>query len=276
MATGIVIDEITMYVLILTPVIIGVCFFTYWLFINRFAPEGKIFAKARWKRIPVLFIHDTAGTVDIVLGCKQKRDDIAFNTKRYGIQLDPGFESSAPEDRTLDGLRMYHYSVSFPFPIGGRNARAIERIIDFVREGHKDLSFLSDLEVLTLLGTARDDLKHDCQIMVDKYQPSTKLVASVGGDGGVDGAATDALVTCIEHIQDEVSTIPIESNDFFSYTYAFKLIPSAMLSQDIHQLKLLIERKLREEITREWDKFLYIGICALLIMVGGAVAKMIL
>jgi len=154
--------------------------------------------------------------------------------------------------------------------------KAIEKTVDYVREKHEVLNFLGDLEVMTLIGTSRKELADECGKYVDRYNPD--LGALVGANPTLDeelypeteyrNNATDALVSHIEKIQEGTSTTPIEVNDTFSYTYAFRLITSAVLSQDFHQLKILMEQKIRREMSWGFEKYVPIGFAIMLIFCG--------
>ncbi len=84
-------------------------------------------------------------------------------------------------------------------------------------------------------------------------------------------AIASSMAKHIHNIQDETSTLPINTG-FFSYTQAFKLIPSAFLSQDVHQLKILMERLVRKESGEAMKEMMMYGTFILMILVGAGIA----
>ena len=83
------------------------------------------------------------------------------------------------------------------------------------------------------------------------------------------------MARLIHRIQDETSTLPAKT-EYFSYTHAFKLIPSAFLSQDVHQLKVLLERMVRKEQGAQMQQLLAWGTFILMLLVGaGVLYKMV-
>jgi hypothetical protein len=65
----------------------------------------------------------------------------------------------------------------------------------------------------------------------------------------------------------------------YSYAYAFKNVPTAYLSQDLHQYGMLIERKVRkqmEDLAKKYGLLMTAGIVIIGIIIAGAVAVSII
>ena len=88
-----------------------------------------------------------------------------------------------------------------------------------------------------------------------------------------------ALMTLIIDAQDRTAEVEVPSSGMYSYAYAFKNIPTAYLSQDLHQYGLLIERKVRkqmDDLAKKYGIILVFAFGALMIIIGGAVAYTII
>lgn len=283
---------VPMYILgILVLISLGVTFIFAYFFsdIKKYAPEAIIMKEARKKHLPVLMIHDASGRFELALGRKKKKGDITYNADAYGIYIDQRIQGSPPEDRTKDGVPFYHYATNFSFPISGKNARALTTIIHYVRTNFPQLSQINDLEIIELLGTDADELVHDCQNICKEYDLKTEDF-SVDAEFMFDATAAktekekdrlilyamaNEMARLIHRIQDETSTLPAKT-EYFSYTHAFKLIPSAFLSQDVHQLKVLLERMVRKEQGAQMQQLLAWGTFILMLLVGaGVLYKMV-
>ncbi|RLG44046.1 MAG: hypothetical protein DRN81_05355 [Thermoproteota archaeon] len=154
--------------------VVIVLFLKYWLDIKRFAPEAKVFREARKKKLAILEITDSAGRTAFKLGTKRKRSDVHFSGSEYGIQIDPKLQGNAPENRTVDGVPIHHFSTQYPFPLSDKNARALETIVEHARENYPDLGFLSDADIIILAGTPRENLDHDVNNYIMEYAPEVE------------------------------------------------------------------------------------------------------
>jgi hypothetical protein len=230
-------------------------------YFKKYAPEAYVYAAARKKGLPILRITDSTDAEELYLGVKERHDDPIFKTKAYGVQLSPSMQSIALTNRTRDGVPIHNFSVHFPFSIAARNARAIQTILEYVRTNPKYamLNFLPDMELISLVGTPRDHLEHDTQNYLDEHQPEIEK---------------DTFIQLIMDIQDETRAIPVKQG-FFSYSLAFENIASAFSGQDLHQVKLLIERIVRDNVMKEEKMLkllLYGGLGFAGIIIAGAIA----
>ena len=268
-----------LFLMVLVTTIIFVLFYTD---MKRYAPEAMKFKDARKKRLPILMVHDASGKCELILGRKKKRGDVIYDTEEYGIFLDQNLQGMPPEDRTTDGVRIYHYATSFPFPISGKNARALETIIGHIRSKYPQFNAISDLELIELVGTDADEMFHDCENLVKGYNLKIRDFPEVSMDvNGITDveerekvmlfSIASQMSKLMHQIQDETSTLPIKDG-FFSYTHAFKLIPSAFLSQDVHQLKILMERLVRKEAGAQMKEMMMYGTFILMILIGAGVS----
>jgi len=244
------------------PVIICLGVVMFLMNLKLYAPEAFIFRKARLKNLPVLDLIDVGtGESRFIIGTKGDIDDIAFETEHYGIQVDPSLVSgNCDPSRYTKGLKIFHYCTTRWLPITPQNVLAIQTVKRIRDEKYPDLLFLTDLELMSLLNAPRTDLKHDADRYIEKYKP-----VSVRAEGQVSIDA-NGLIEQITTLQDELVQTPIDTG-FFAYHHAFKDIPFAHASQDLEQLKLLIQRKVWKQFENKDKTWSYV--LAVLAILGG-------
>jgi len=237
-------------------------FFIHFMWIKKYAPDVKVHATARRKRLPLVRITDSNDTEYLFVGERGSHGDPVFKDVGFGVQLTPQMQQKAHASRTQDGVPVFNYSVNFPFSISPKNAVAIKTILEYVRENpkYKPLSFLPDMELMTLIGMKREQLEKDAQSYIDMYEPED-----------VDDSL---LITLIKDIQDETSALPLKHGEF-SYRLAFENIASSFTAQDLHQTMQAIERMIRRKLGQEeriLKLLLYGGVAFAGIIIAGAVA----
>ena len=249
-------------------------FIWYVMDIRKNAPEAEAYAKARKKHLPLIRIIDTSDREELAVGVKEKKGDISFDSKRvepYGIYLDPRIIGNAPETRTKDGIQIFHYSTNLSIPLGSKTARGLLTVVKYVRKEYPELNFLDDSEIIELVGTPRNDLAHDAQNYIDEYEP--EVVSA--NPGTARDMKTSELVELVEDIQEETSILPVEKG-FFSYSEAFKKIPTAMLPQDINQLIMWVYRKARKDIKWDAERLMMYAMAVVMVLAGVGVTIYIL
>jgi len=223
----------------------------YWMRIRKFAPEAPIFAKCRKKGLPVLEIMG-GGKVSWIAGEKRNRGDLSFKDTTYGVSIDPRILGRDTPLIARGGMQITHYSTKFPFSVTEKSTRSLIAIIDHVRENHPELNFLIDIDVITLLGTARSDLVHDCGNYIDAQDPEMD---------------TDTLVGTIEKIQDETATLPPKTG-FFSYAEGVQLNPSVFLTQDVRVIIASIRSQVLADHKTDMNDIVKYGMAAMMVLVG--------
>ena len=251
------------FMIIFSLLVVGyVMFFVYMLRINRYAPEAKIYAYARQKRVDIVRIFDNDDHEELYPAIVQKQGEPIYKERAgYGLQLVPAMQGKSLTSRTKDGIAVHNFSVNFPFSIAPKNAMAIKTVIEYVRNNkeYDTLSFLPDIALMTLIGTSRDDLDDDIKTYVDLYDPTINA---------------DEFITMIKKIQDELGTTHIKQGEF-SFRLAFENITAAFTAQDLHQVKQLIERIMREKVLnedRQLKLLIYGGVAFSAVMISGALA----
>jgi len=240
--------------------------------VTKYVPEWRVISTARKKNLPVLAVTvPGSGETEWILGTKDEKGDPVFDTKgQFGIQVDPNFSGAIVPDRMKKGLKIYHYGTTLPLALDARHCMAIDTAISTVRAQFPELAFLTDDQVNALLATPRDDLEKYCESI---YQ----MAATDEVRQTVPSAS--ALAALIVEAQDIISRTEIPASGMYSYAYAFKNVPTAYLSQDLHQYGMLIERKVRkqmEDLAKKYGLLMTAGIVIIGIIIAGAVAVSII
>ncbi len=240
--------------------------------VRRYVPEWRTISAARKKNLPVLAVTvPGSGETEWILGTKDERGDPVFDTKgQFGIQVDPNFSGAIAPDRMKRGLRIYHYATTLPLALDARHCLAIDTVLSTVRAEFPELGFLTNDQIGALLATPRDDLGKYCE-SIYQMAATDEIRQAI--------SSSDALAALIIEAQDLTSRTEIPPSGMYSYAYAFKNVPTAYLSQDLHQYGLLIERKVRkqmDDLAKKYGLLLTAGIVIVGIIIAGAVATTII
>lgn len=228
-------------------------FIIYFTDIRRYCPEAKVFVKARRKGLPVLCRTDIgSGDSAFLLGKKKNPEkDIAFSDDNLpGLMVDPSLLGETDAMHFVRGLNIFYYGSTQWMPLTTITALGFKTIKRVVSERYKDLSFLPMQEVTELLNTKSADLQEDCNTVIRRYSPTQ--VDPKTGEQIYDERDNPALVTgaylaeAITDLREELKVTPIDTG-LYAFQTAFVMNPISHLSQDLEQLKMLIELMLRAE-----------------------------
>jgi len=257
---------------------IGMVIFMF-LYVNvkMNAPEAFIFAKARKKGLPVLCRTDIGSDYSkYILGKKKKEGDIAFDDDEHpGLLVDPSLTSDTDSMRFERGLDIYYYASTQWMPLTTINALGFKTLARVADARYKELTFLPKQELAEFMMTNDTDLYEDCNTAIRKYHPT--LVDWESGKTMVDSNGTPISMTAQElrdsltALREELKTTQIDTG-FYSFSAAFQMNPVSHLSQDLEQLKMLIELMLREEYDRIMKLMPYV---IMFCMVAGIIAVVI-
>ena len=232
-------------------VIVVFAFMLYYMDIRRYNPEGKVFIKARKKGLPVLCRADIgSGYGNFLLGKKDKADDIAFDDGDLpGLMVDASILGESDALHCQRGLDIYFYASTQWMPLTVINALGMKTVKRLAQERYKDLLFLPDQEIAELVYTKSQELEQDCDTVIKRYSPicvdpetgepllsNGKTIPMTGRD----------LAAAIAEFREELKTTPMDTG-FFAFQAAFLMNPISHLSQDLEQLRMLIELMLRAE-----------------------------
>jgi hypothetical protein len=246
-------------------------FIIYFTDIKRYCPEAKVFVKARRKGFPVLCRTDIgSGDSAFLLGKKKNPDkDIAFSDDNLpGLMVDPSLLGETDAMHFVRGLNIFYYGSTQWMPLTTITALGFKTIKRVVSERYKDLSFLPMQEVTELLNTKSADLLVDCDTVIGRYSPN--LVDSKTGEVVNDSRGNPILMTggylaeAITDLREELKITPIDTG-LYAFQTAFIMNPISHLSQDLEQLKMLIELMLRAEYEKMLKMMPYV-IMAMMLM----------
>lgn len=235
----------------LVGVIGWIIYIDYSFRIKKFAPEAPVFAKCRKNGLPVIEVMG-GGRVSWIAGEKRNRGDLSFKDTTYGIAIDQRILGRDTPLVARGGMQVTHYSTKFPFSVTEKSTRSLIAIIDHVRENHPALNFLIDVDVITLLGTPRSDLEHDCRNYIDAQDPEMDV---------------DTLVGTIETIQDETAILPPKTG-FFSFAEGIQLNPSVFLTQDVRVIIASIRAQVLADHKTDMTDLAKMGMAAMMVLVG--------
>ena len=252
--------------------IMAIVMFLGWDDRRKYNPEGKVFIKARKKGLPVLDGIDIgSGYANFVLGVKQVSGDIAFkkDDDSEGLKVDPSLLGEAEAEHHVKGLDIYHYGSTQWMPLSAINALGFKTIRRLLGERYQDLSFLPPQEVAELLYTKSQDLLADCDTVILRYAPNLMdpETGEVYMNNGQPVKMTGRqLASIITDFREELKVTKVDVG-FFAYQEAFLMNPVSHLSQDLEQLKMLIEMMLRAEFAKldKWMRYLIM----FLMVIGG-------
>jgi len=242
-----------LYIIVLAAVALlgGLGLVMYYSYINRWAPEAKTFAKCRKKNLPMIEVI-SGGRLGWIPGVKKDRKDLNFEDQGFGLHVDArtlGHQNPVVADGALQVL---HWSPKYAFDITPHSVCGLLAIRNYVREHYAQLRYLTDIDLMTLIGTTRDDLPHDCLNYVDEESPAF---------------TADDLIEIIEEIQDKTGTIPIEAG-FFAFEEGIQLNPSVFLSQDVSVMMNIIRAQVLAEYKKGVDDIMKYAMAAMFVFVG--------
>jgi len=212
--------------------------------IRLYNPEGPLFIAARKRELPLLRIIDPGTNhARYIIGEKDRDDDPVYAKDMYGLHADPAYvEGDASPERHLGGLLVYNISPNVTFPVSPRNALAQQTILRHRRDltEFEDLDFLSGRDLLVLLGSPADHIKHDAGIFIDSYKPTVVMVDDEGQPVEIEMSA-DNLVNLITAFKGYVTALPIEGGGFAYHEY-FRNNPYGHSSQTTQRINYLFQK----------------------------------
>lgn len=206
-------------------------------------PEASVFIKARKKGIDVLDLVDPGtGHARFVLGEKEEEDDPVYEKSRWGLHADPSYvDGDASPERHPNKLNIQHCSTTMTFPVSPKNVLAQRTILRHRhdRAEFRQLDFLSDRDLLVLLNSPSNNLDHDADIFIEKYQPMAIDYDEEGHKMEIP-LTTNDLVDRIKEFKEYCQELNIEGGAFAYHEY-FRNSPYAHSSQTTQRINYLFE-----------------------------------
>lgn len=223
-------------------VIIGLLLMFY-LGLKNNMKEGKVYADARSKNLPVLDVVDiSTGHAKVYLGEKDEDGDPMFAIEGLPMKIDPSMSSGeANPSRYGEGLNIWHFASTKALPLSVDAMLAFKTMsahrID--KASFKLIKDVEDNELFSLLRLSKKHLAVAAETFVKKY----KLTGIALGDEDKNkDMEVEEFVEIIESMKSYFATLPVETG-FYCMNKAFAVTPYAHSSQDIERIKYLIEQK---------------------------------
>lgn len=228
--------------------------FMYFSYITRWAPEAKTFAKCRKNGYPLIEVI-SGGRLSWVPGVKKDKKDLMFKDQGFGLHIDARALGHQNPLVAQGAMQVVHWAPKYAFDVTPDSVRGLLAIKNHVRANYKMLTYLSDIDLMTLIGTSREDLPHDCENFVDE---------------GDTEFTVDDLIVCIERIQDEAGVLPLEQG-VFAFEEGIQLNPSVFLSPDVSVMMSIIRAEVMAQYKKNIDDIMKYGMAAMFVLVGAGI-----
>ncbi|MCK5138221.1 MAG: hypothetical protein KAQ85_00125 [Thermodesulfovibrionia bacterium] len=239
----------------------------FYLTVKKQAPSILAFRKAYKENKPVIEIEDGAGNVTHFVGIKDKKWDVEFNKKDFGLKIDPMYSTISPNERLPKGVTLYRYRINLHFPVDARGAHGLITLIHHIRTSpeYEILNNIKDdMTLIELIDMDADDLSDSLIMKMKEYDPNFD-----GSDNDSDGLIID-MVDTIEAVKNELPSLKIKS-ERLSISDALKYIPTAFTSQDLNKALQMVEFRSKLESGFESKIMTYAIAGAIVIAVFGLV-----
>lgn len=213
----------------------------FYLTVKKQAPSILVFRKAYKENKPVIEIEDGAGNITHFVGMKDKKWDVEFNKKDFGLKIDPMYSTISPSERLPKGVPLYRYRINLHFPVDARGAHGLITLIHHIRttQEYEILNNIKDdMTLIELIDMDADDLGESLIMKMKEYDPNF--------DEDENGNQIIDMVEAIEAVKNELPSIKIKS-ERLSISDALKYIPSAFTSQDLNKVLQMVEFRAKQE-----------------------------
>ena len=255
------------YLLVIGIVLLILIAATAWLLSFRLTVKKKAPAiipmfEAYNKNKSVMEVTEGGGVVHYYVGNKNKRYDVEFKNKDFGIKIDDIYSTVVPQERYVNGVKLLRYNTSLHFPTDSKGGSALTNLIDFIRKEYDIFDiFTDDMVLIEFVCTDSEDLHELIDSKLKDYDPDYDI-----SDTEENESRIHSFMVTIEFIKQQLSKLKIKSKPM-SIAAGMKLIPSAFTAHDLVKVIQLTEWKTRNE-QGEQVKLLTYGIVALMILAG--------
>lgn len=213
----------------------------FYFTVKKQAPSILIFRKAYKENKPVIEIEDGAGNITHFVGLKNKKWDVEFNKKDFGLKIDPMYSTIAPNERLPKGVTLYRYRINLHFPVDARGAHGLITLIHHIRTTSKYEilnNIKDDMTLIELIDMDADDLGESVVMKMKEYDPNF--------DEDETGNKVIDMIEAIEAVKNELPSLKIKS-ERLSISDALKYIPTAFTSQDLNKVLQMVEFRAKQE-----------------------------
>jgi hypothetical protein len=249
-------------------VLIFLLVFLVWFILDlkKLAPEAFVFRKCRKKDLAALEVEDIgSGHCRLIVGEKDKNGDPIFRHPDDPTQLvvDPTYLHNTKPRYWGNGLSIWHYASSQWQPMTTINALGLNTCKKVAKQYFPELLFMTDRDLMTFAKMRRDHLKHNVNAVIHKYQPEWD-------DDENTPITHDEVYNAVIEYQEALKKKTIDTG-IVAWDAAFAMNPITHLVQDLAEIKVLIEMKVRSEFEKKLQWMQYGMIIAGIIGVTGIV-----
>ena len=244
------------------------------------SPEGKVYADARSKQLPVLDVIDiSTGHGKVFLGTKDEDGDPMFEIEGLPMKIDPSMCSGdASPERYGNGLNVWHFASPKALPLSVDAMLSFKTMVAhrFDKPVFHFIRDVSDQELFSLMRLSKKHLQEAAQIFVAKYQLKPIILEEDKQNRDTDEEdpeemTSDEFVEIIEAMKSFFASLPVETG-FYCKETAFALTPYAHSSQDIERIKYLLEQKIAEQMAGKFQMMQYV---IMFVMIFGVIIGLV-
>lgn len=235
----------------------------FYLKVKKQAPSILVFRKAYKEHKPVVEVIDGAGNLHHFVGEKDKKYDVDYKKKDWGIKIDSIYSTISPEERLPNGVPILRYGINFHFPTDSRGLHSLIALLRYIRSEYDQFDIFSDdMVLIELCDMDSDELENSIKLKLKDFDPDYNED---------DEVRVAEMVYAIERIKAELPRLNIRSEPL-SITSGMKLIPNAFTAQDYNKGLQLKEYQVKQEGQFETKIMTYTVAC---VMILGAVGLII-
>jgi len=245
-------------------ILVMVILLWYIMDLKRWGPEGFVFRKCRKKDLPALVTADIgSGKAEIYVGEKDKHGSPIFKLPDEKTNLvDPTYLHNTNPLYFGNGLNVHHYATSQYQPLTVVNALGLAQSRDFIRANYPEFDFLNDRDLMAFAKMKRDHIKQNVAVVLSKYRPEW--------DDGTPVSEEEIFNKVIE-MQDALKNKVVKPGPIL-WDAAFAMNPVTHSSQDLGEIRTLLEMLIRQEYERREKLIQYV---IMFCMVAGVVGIVI-
>ena len=214
---------------------------SFYFTVNKQAPSIIVLRKAFKQNKPVIEVEDGTGNIVHFVGEKNKKWDVEFKKKDYGLKIDPMYSTISPSERLPRGVPIFRYRINLHFPVDARGAHGLITLVHHIRTS-PEYAILDvirdDMTIIELIDMDADDLESSLVLKMKEFDPYFEEEKEV--------VRLAAMMEVIETIKEALPTLNVKS-ERLSVADALKYIPTAFTAQDLNKVLQMVEFRAKKE-----------------------------
>jgi len=234
----------------------------FFLTVKKQAPSILVFRKAYIEHKPVVEVVDGAGNLHHFVGEKDKKYDVDYKKKDWGIKIDSIYSTISPGERLPNGVPIIRYGVNLHFPTDSRGTHALISLVRYIRNTFSIFDiFTDDMVLIELTDMDSDELEESIMLKLKDFDPDYREE---------DETRIAEMVSAILQIKAELPNLKIRSEPL-SIASGMKFIPTAFTAQDYNKGLQLKEYQVKKEGQFETKVLTYAVACVMILAGVGLV-----